>query len=80
MGQIAIYLDDTLQKQLDTITSEEGISRSSWISQVIRQKLEEKLPEAWFQVLGSWEDKRSPSAIIKEIRAHTHEKRREEFR
>ncbi len=52
-------------------------SRSAWVKEAILQKIQSGLPEGWFKLWGSWEDKRSPAKILKDIRSHQKESKRQ---
>jgi predicted transcriptional regulator len=67
MGQIAIYLENELQKKMDQRAKREGKSRSAWVKEAIEEKIQSGLPDSWFQVWGSWEDDRSSEAILEDI-------------
>ncbi len=68
MSQLAIYLDEETAALLDKAAQKEGVSRSAWVRRAIQSSLTNALPESFFEVLGSWEDDRSPDEIIREIR------------
>lgn len=68
MGQIAIYLDDDLEKMVDRAAKLGQRSRSAWVKEAILEKIHgAKLTEAWFQLWGTWEDERSTEEILKDI-------------
>ena len=67
MSQLAIYIDETTQKKVDRAAKLEGKSRSSWVKEAILEKIEGSIPESWFKLWGSWEDKRSTDEILKDI-------------
>ncbi|MBI2336794.1 MAG: CopG family transcriptional regulator [Deltaproteobacteria bacterium] len=69
MGQIAIYLEDELQKKVDKLSKHEGKSRSAWVKEAIEQKMSAGLPTSWFEIWGTWQDDRSPKKILQEIDA-----------
>lgn len=69
MSQLAIYLDEETAALLDKAAQKEGLSRSAWARRAIQSSLTHHLPESFFEVLGTWEDDRSPDEIIREIRS-----------
>ena len=69
MSQLAIYLDEETAALLDKAAQKEGVSRSAWARRAIQSSLTNTLPESFFDVLGAWEDDRSPEEIIREIRS-----------
>ncbi|MBF0493430.1 MAG: hypothetical protein HQM15_11710 [Deltaproteobacteria bacterium] len=70
MSQIAIYLEENIQKQLDRAVKLEGKSRSAWVKEAIVEKINSGLPDSWFKLWGTWEDNRSPEEILKDIRSN----------
>jgi len=75
MAQLALYVEDDLMKRLDRAAKEAGLSRSRFVAQVLSQQLDERLPESFFEVLGSWEDDRGPSQIVRDIRRAPRDRR-----
>ena len=69
MSQLAIYLDEETAALLDKAAQKEGLSRSAWARRAILSSLSHQLPDSFFDVLGKWEDDRSPDEIIREIRS-----------
>jgi hypothetical protein len=67
MGQIAIYLENNLQKKLDQRAKRAGKSRSAWVKEAIEEKIRAGLPDSWFKVWGSWEGDRNSEEILKDI-------------
>ncbi len=65
---IAIELDDETAKRLSEVSERDGITPSAWIERTIHIQLDEKLPESFFAVLGTWEDDRTPEEIFRDIR------------
>ena len=68
MAQLAIYLDEETAKALDAAALRDGTSRSDWVRRAIRDRLEQRLPESFFSVIGAWEDDRSPAEILADLR------------
>lgn len=75
MAQLALYVEDDLLKRLDRAAKQAGVSRSRFVARVLAQQLEERLPETFFEVLGSWEDERSPTQIIRDLRRAPRDRR-----
>jgi len=46
----------------------ERVSRSAWIRGAVEARLAGRLPDSFFEVLGAWEDTRSPEQIVRDIR------------
>lgn len=76
MPQLAIYLDDETARRLDQEAEREGVSRSAWVRQAVASRLDSRLPESFFAVLGTWEDDREPEEILRDIRAAAPERPR----
>ena len=68
MPYLKIYTDERTFKEIDKVSKEEGVSRSGWVSRLIKKELCDQIPESFFKVLGTWEDDRSPEKIIEDIR------------
>jgi predicted transcriptional regulator len=68
MTEIAIELDDKTAERLREVSEKDGITPSAWIQRAIHTQLDEKLPESFFAVLGTWEDDRSAEEIFRDIR------------
>ncbi|HUU03372.1 MAG TPA: CopG family transcriptional regulator [Myxococcota bacterium] len=79
MAQLALYLDDETAKRIDQAARRRSMSRSAWVRNVILKQLDDKLPESFFEVLGSWEDGRDPDEILKDIRAGSRQAERPEI-
>ncbi len=69
MSQVAVYLDDSTAAALEAEVRRTGSSRSALVRQAVRHLLRDRLPESFFDVLGSWEDGREPDEILRDVRA-----------
>lgn len=76
MTEIAIELDDKTAERLREASEKDGITPSAWIQRVIHTQLDEKLPESFFAVLGTWEDDRSAEEIFRDVRSETPQAKR----
>jgi hypothetical protein len=65
MGQITIYLDKETEEKMRAILRATGLSRSRWVADLIREKLQSEWPDSIIALAGAWQD--FPSA--EEIRA-----------
>ena len=65
MGQVTIYIDDKTEKKMANMVEKSGISKSKWITELIREKTATTWPENIIRLAGAWKD--LPSA--EEIRA-----------
>lgn len=65
MGQVTIYIDSATEKKMIASAKAAKISKSKWISDVIREKVATEWPVSVTRLAGAWED--FPTA--KEIRS-----------
>jgi predicted DNA-binding protein len=79
MSQLALYLDDETANRIDEAARRRGMSRSAWVRAVIQKQLDEQLPDSFFDVLGTWQDDRTPEEIVKDIRAGDDQAERPEI-
>ncbi|MEX1032481.1 MAG: CopG family transcriptional regulator [Cellvibrionaceae bacterium] len=56
MGQVTIYLDDDIEKKMAASAKAMKLSKSKWVSNVIREKLVDEWPLSVKEMPGSWED------------------------
>jgi hypothetical protein len=56
MGQVTIYLDSETEKKMSNIVKKSGISKSKWISDLIKQKITTTWPENIAKLAGAWTD------------------------
>lgn len=75
MAQLALYVADDLMKRLDQAAKLAKMSRSRFVAEALRQRLDEHLPESFFEVLGSWQDDRGPKEILRDIRKAPRDRR-----
>ena len=68
MSQIAVYIDDQLAERLDKAVKSSGKSKSKWVADAIRSSLQDRWPEGFFELAGSWEDDAEPEEIMARIR------------
>jgi len=65
MGQVTIYIDADTEKKMIASAKAAKISKSKWITQVIKEKVTSEWPASVVNLAGAWED--FPS--IEEIRS-----------
>ncbi len=65
MGQVTIYIDAETEKKMIASAKAAKISKSKWITQVIKEKVTSEWPASVVDLAGAWED--FPS--IEEIRS-----------
>lgn len=73
MPQLAIYIDDTLSRKLTKAIKESGKSRSKWVADLIKAKLEDEWPDGFFELAGSWEGGDTPEEILAQIRKNAEQ-------
>lgn len=56
MGQVTIYLDNETERKLNAIVGETPVSKSKWISDLIRTKIASSWPESIIKMAGAWKD------------------------
>jgi hypothetical protein len=56
MGQVTIYLDSETEKKMSNAIKKTGISKSKWISDLIKQKMTSTWPENIVKLAGAWTD------------------------
>ena len=67
MGQVTIYLDSETEKKMSTIVKKTGISKSKWISDLIKQKITTTWPENIVKLAGAWTDLPTAEEIRKNM-------------
>ena len=68
MPQLAIYIDDGLSRKLNKAIRTSGKSRSKWVADLIKAKLEDEWPEGFFELASSWKGEDTPEEIMAKIR------------
>ena len=56
MGHIIIYLDDETEQMMVASAQERDLSKSEWVSNVIREKLTASWPLTMTEAEGTWAD------------------------
>ena len=69
MGQVTIYIDEETEKKMVASAGAEHVSRSKWITDLIREKVAKEWPPSVRELAGTWED--FPSA--EELRSEAGE-------
>ena len=81
MPQLAIQLDEDTAAALDEAAAKDAVSPSDWAQQAVVIRLQpqrgDRLPQSFFDVLGTWEDDGEPDQILRRIREGTAESSRE---
>lgn len=56
MGQVTIYIDEKTEKKMLNMVEKSGLSKSRWISELIREKTATTWPETVARLAGAWQD------------------------
>ena len=67
MGQVTIYLDSETEKKMSNMIKKTGISKSKWISELIKQKITTTWPENIVRLAGAWTDLPTAEEIRKNM-------------
>jgi hypothetical protein len=67
MGQVTIYLDSETEKKMSNAIKKTGISKSKWISDLIKQKMTSTWPENIVKLAGAWTDLQTAEDIRKNM-------------
>ena len=81
MPQVAIQLDKPAAELLNEVAERDALSPSDWARQAVVVQLQarraDRLPQSFFDVLGTWEDDCEPAEILRRIREDVGPSRRE---
>ncbi len=56
MAQVTIYVDSDLEAKMRAAAQAMNVSQSKWISNIIREKLENEWPANVIALTGAWAD------------------------
>ncbi len=56
MSQVTIYLDEQTDKKLRQAVDQSGLSKSQWITRLIKEKTATEWPEAVREMVGEWQE------------------------
>ena len=56
MGQVTIYLESEIEKKMNNMVKKCGMSKSKWISNLIKEKTASSWPENIVKLAGAWSD------------------------
>ena len=56
MSQVTIYLDEQTDKKLRQTVDKSGLSKSQWITRLIKEKTATEWPEAVREMVGEWQE------------------------
>ena len=56
MGQLTIYIDNDIEKKVNSMVKKSGMSKSKWVAELIRDKTSNSWPDSVIQLAGAWKD------------------------
>ncbi len=56
MGQVTIYIDKETETKMISSAKAANVSKSKWVSDVIREKVASEWPASVTELAGAWED------------------------
>ena len=56
MGQVTIYLEDKIEAKMRAAAKAKHLSKSKWITDLIKQKVIDEWPQSVTQLAGAWKD------------------------
>ena len=66
MGQVTIYLEDSIETKMKSAAKSAELSLSKWIAGVIKDKISNEWPSSVISLSGAWEDFPSAAEIREE--------------
>jgi len=63
----SVYLSDDLYEKVRSFAKREGVSLSAYISKVLKEGLDNRWPEGYFDLVGSLKDDEYPLVISGEL-------------
>ena len=67
MGQVTIYIDDETVKKMIASAKAKNMSKSKWVTEVIREKVAKEWPASVRELVGSWEDFPSAAELRSDV-------------
>ena len=56
MGQVTIYLEDEIEAKMSLAAKSAHLSKSKWVTNLIKDKVADEWPESFIHLAGAWED------------------------
>ena len=56
MGQVTIYIDKETEEKMISSAKAANVSKSKWVSDVIREKVASEWPASLRELAGAWDD------------------------
>ena len=67
MGQVTIYLDQQTETKMKIMIKKNGLSKSKWIADLIREKTANVWPDHIQKLAGAWKDMPTAEEIRKNM-------------
>jgi len=67
MGQVTIYIDDETEKKMIASAKAKKVSKSRWVTEVIREKVAREWPASVRELVGAWEDFPSTAELRSDV-------------
>lgn len=68
MGQVTIYLDNSIETKMKEAAKSSHLSVSKWVARIIEEKIATEWPQDIVKLAGSWKD---DFPTIEELRSNT---------
>ena len=65
MAQVTIYIDNETEQKMKKLIKKSGVSKSKWITNLIREKTADTWPDTVRELAGSWQDLPSAEELRK---------------
>lgn len=67
MGQVTIYLNNETEMKMNTIIKASGISKSRWVSDIIKEKTDRSWPDYIRNLAGAWKELQETDQLRKTL-------------
>ena len=67
MPQVSLYIDQILYMEIKSVAKEKKVSLSSLVSDVMREHIEDRWPEGYFDLVGSLKDDNDPLELPEDL-------------
>ena len=74
MGQVIIYLEDEIETKMAEAAKSSHLSKSKWIANLIKEKVDSEWPMSVREAAGTWDDFPSADELRKNIGKDTKRK------
>lgn len=56
MGQVTIYLEESIEKKMTSAAKSANLSKSKWIAKLVQEKIANEWPQSVINLNGAWKD------------------------